>query len=45
MIDTSNSIDSVIRKVLNVDSDLSGDKDDSGYVDFLKYSQLTLGLQ
>jgi len=45
LIGTSNSIDSVIRKVLNADNDLLSDKDDSGYVDFLKYSQLTLGLQ
>ena len=45
LIVTLNSIDSVIRKVLNADRDLSGDKDDSGYVDFPKYSQLTLELQ
>jgi len=45
LIVTLDAIDSVIRKVLNADRDLSGDKDDSEYVDILQYSQLTLELQ
>jgi hypothetical protein len=35
------SIDFIIRKALNADSDLSGDEDDFGYVDFPKYSSTT----